>query len=165
MEYKLFDSLYISHQNNTRTVKKLREQAMALLEEANKINDRDLMVHQEIESHVGTITRTDLRQQIRKPQRVQVVTSPIPLPRPSRRSDNSHRATYSRNYTCPQYQCFQCGDPTHFKWDCPLYICQTCDQVAPGHAPRACKGRIYDDGIRGHYNINGYEDGNLTGEC
>jgi hypothetical protein len=84
MEYKLFDSLYINHRNNTCTVKKLWEQAMALLEEANKINDCDLMVCQEIESHVGTITRTDLRQRIRKPQRVRVVTSPIPLPGPSR---------------------------------------------------------------------------------
>jgi hypothetical protein len=70
MEYKLFDSLYINHRNNTCTIKKLREQAMALLEEANKINDHDLMVRQEIESHVGTITRTNLCQQIRKPQRV-----------------------------------------------------------------------------------------------
>jgi hypothetical protein len=138
---------------------------MALLEEANKINNRDLMIQQEIESHVGAITRADLRQRHRKPQRVRMVTSPIPLPGPSRRPDNSHRATYSRNYTRPQYQCFQCGDPTHFKWDCPLYICQTCDQVAPGHAPRACRGRGYDDGIRGHYDIDGYEDGNLTGEC
>jgi hypothetical protein len=83
MEYKLFDSLYVNHQNNTQTVKKLWEQAMALLEEANKINDRDLMIRQEIESHVETITRADLRQQIRKPQRVQMVTSPIPLPGPS----------------------------------------------------------------------------------
>jgi hypothetical protein len=96
---------------------------MALLEEANKINDRDLMIRQEIESHVGAITRADLRQRIRKPQCVRMATSPIPLPGPSRRPDNSHRATYSRNYTRPQYQCFQCGDPTHFKWDCPLYIC------------------------------------------
>jgi hypothetical protein len=62
MEYKLFDSLYVNHRNNTRTVKTLREQAMALLEEANKINDRDLMIRQEIESHVGAITRADLRQ-------------------------------------------------------------------------------------------------------
>jgi hypothetical protein len=165
MEYKLFDSLYVNHRNNTRTVKKLREQAMALLEEANKINDRDLMIRQEIESHVATITRAELRQRIRKPQRVRLVTSPIPLPGPSRCPDNSHRATYSRNYTRPQYQCFQCGNPTHFKWDCPHYICRTCDQVAPGHAPRACRGRGYDDGIRGHYDIDGYEDGNLTGEC
>jgi hypothetical protein len=47
------------------------------------------------------------------------VTSPTPLPGLSRQPDNSHRATYSRNYTRPQYQCFQCGNPTHFKWDCP----------------------------------------------
>jgi hypothetical protein len=39
MEYKLFNSLYVNYRNNTRTIKKLREQAMALLEEANKIND------------------------------------------------------------------------------------------------------------------------------
>jgi hypothetical protein len=63
------------------------------------------------------------------------------------------------------YQCFQCGDPTHFKWDCPLYTCQTCDQTAPGHAPKACQGHIFDDGIHGHYDIDGYDDGNLTGEC
>jgi hypothetical protein len=95
MEYKLFDSLYVSHRNNVRTVKKLHKQAMALLEEANKINDCDLMVPQELESHVGIITRTDLRQRIRKPQRVWVVTSPVPLPGPSRQPDNSHRATCS----------------------------------------------------------------------
>jgi hypothetical protein len=44
MEYKLFDTLYISHQNHTRTIKKLWEQAMALLEEANRINERDTMI-------------------------------------------------------------------------------------------------------------------------
>jgi hypothetical protein len=68
MEYKLFNSLYVNHQNNACTVKKLREQAMVLLEEANKINDQDLMIRQEIESHVGTITKSELRQRIRKPR-------------------------------------------------------------------------------------------------
>jgi hypothetical protein len=109
LEYKLFDSLYANHQNNICTVKKLRKQAMALLEEANQINDCDLMIHQEIKSHVGTITRANLHQQIRKSQWVRVITSPTPLPGPSWRPDNSHQATYSRNYTRPQYQCFQCG--------------------------------------------------------
>jgi hypothetical protein len=50
------------------TVKKLREQAMALLKEANKINNRDVIVQQELESHVETITRADLCQRIRKPR-------------------------------------------------------------------------------------------------
>jgi hypothetical protein len=57
------------------------------------------------------------------------------------------------------------GNTMEYKLFNPLYICRTCDQVAPGHAPRACKGRVYDDGIFGHYDIDGYEDGNLTGEC
>jgi hypothetical protein len=56
---------------------------MALLEEANRINDWDMLTQQEIDHHVGTITRSDLCQRIKKPQRVQVVVSPTPLPGPS----------------------------------------------------------------------------------
>jgi ribosomal protein L37AE/L43A len=165
MEYKLFNTLYVNHWNHICTIKKLWEQAMALLEEANRINERDMMIWHEIENHVRMITRSDLRQQIKKPQRIQVVTSPTPLPGPSWWPDYSHLATYGQNYSRRQYQCFQCGDPTHFKWDCPLYTCQTCNQTAPGHVPKACQGHIYDDGIHGHYDIDGYNDGNLTGEC
>jgi hypothetical protein len=145
MDYKLFDSLYVNHQNHIRTVKKLREQATALLEEANKINDRDLMIQQEIESHVGTITKADLCQRIKKPQHVRVVTSPTPLPGPSRRPDYSHLATYGWNYSRRQYQCFKCGNPTHFKWNCPLYKCWICGQTAPGHAPKACQGHVFEN--------------------
>jgi hypothetical protein len=83
MDYKLFDSPHVNHQNHICTIKKLREQAMAFLEEANKINDRDLIIRQEIKSHVGTITKADLCQHIKKPQCIRVVTSPTPLPGPS----------------------------------------------------------------------------------
>jgi hypothetical protein len=68
LDYKLFDTLYMTHRHNSCTVKKLREQAMMLLEEANKINERDMLVRHEIESHVQTITQSDLQQQIKKPQ-------------------------------------------------------------------------------------------------
>jgi hypothetical protein len=39
LDYKLFDTLYLTHQYHSHTIKKLREQAMALLEEANKIDE------------------------------------------------------------------------------------------------------------------------------
>jgi ribosomal protein S14 len=123
------------------------------------------MVRHEIKTHIQTITQSDLRQRIKKPQRVRVVVSPTPLPSSSQRPDYSHLATYGQNYTRQQYQCFECGDPTHFKWDCPFYKCRTCRETAPEHMPQACHGRIHDDGIRGHYDIDGYEDGNLTREC
>jgi hypothetical protein len=165
LDYKLFDILYLTHWYHTRTIKNLREQAKALLKEADRINERDKMVRHEIESHIQTITQSDLWQRIKKPQRVWVVVPPTPLPSSSRRPDYSHLATYGWNYARQQYQCFECGDPTHFKWNCPLYKCQTCGQTAPGHAPRACHRRIYDNGIRGHYDVEGEYDGNLTGEC
>jgi hypothetical protein len=70
LDYKLFDTLYMTHQYHSHTIKRLREQAMALLEEANKINEWDMMVRHEIESHVQTISQSDLRQRIKKPQQV-----------------------------------------------------------------------------------------------
>jgi hypothetical protein len=39
LDYKLFDTLYIIHWYHSCTIKRLWEQAMALLEEANKINE------------------------------------------------------------------------------------------------------------------------------
>jgi hypothetical protein len=115
LDYKLFDTLYLTHRYHAHTIKNLREQAKALLEEASKINKCDKMVRHKIESHVQTITRSNLRRRIKKPQQVRVVDSPIPLPGSSRQPDFSHLATCGRNYARRQYQCFECGDPTHFK--------------------------------------------------
>jgi hypothetical protein len=56
LDYKLFDTLYLTHRYHVHTIKNLREQAKALLEEADKINERDKMVRHEIETHVQTIT-------------------------------------------------------------------------------------------------------------
>jgi hypothetical protein len=39
----------MAHQNYACPVKKLCEQAMALLEEANRINNQDILAQQEIE--------------------------------------------------------------------------------------------------------------------
>jgi hypothetical protein len=84
LDYKLFDTLYLTHRYHVRTIKNLQEQAKLLLEEADKINERNKMIRHKIESHVQTITRSDLRQKIKKPQRVQVVVCPTPLPSSSR---------------------------------------------------------------------------------
>jgi hypothetical protein len=68
LDYKLFNTLYLTHRYHVRTIKNLWEQAKLLLEEANKINKQDKMIRHEIESHVQTITRSDLCQKIKKPQ-------------------------------------------------------------------------------------------------
>jgi hypothetical protein len=70
LDYKLFNTLYLTHRYHACTIKKLREQAKALLEEADKINKHNKIVRHEIESHVQTITQADLRQRIKKPQQV-----------------------------------------------------------------------------------------------
>jgi hypothetical protein len=60
LDYELFNTLYLTHRYHARTIKKLWEQAKALLEEADKINKCDKMVKHEIETHVQTITQSDL---------------------------------------------------------------------------------------------------------
>jgi hypothetical protein len=60
LDYKLFDTLYLTHRYHACTIKKLRKQAKALLEEADKINERDKIVRHEIESHIQTIAWADL---------------------------------------------------------------------------------------------------------
>jgi hypothetical protein len=60
LDYKLFDTLYLTHRYHARTIKNLWEQARLLSEEADKINEQDKMVRHEIESHVQTITQSNL---------------------------------------------------------------------------------------------------------
>jgi hypothetical protein len=60
LDYKLFDTLYLTRRYHARTIKKLQEQAKALLEEADKINECDKIVRHEIKSHIQTITWADL---------------------------------------------------------------------------------------------------------
>ena len=165
LDFKHFDMMYMSHRSHTQTILALRNQAQSLLEEANKIQDRDYLIRHEIEDHVKRITRTELRSRLRKPQRIRRIVSPIPIPGPSQIPDNSHRATLRYPNPQRQYRCYQCDSPSHFKWDCKHYKCKTCNQTAPGHAPRNCPGPTYDDGLRGYFDLGGYDDGNLTGEC
>jgi hypothetical protein len=68
LDYILFDTLYLTHRYHVHTIRNLREQAKSLLEEVDKINEQDKMVRHEIESHVQTITWSDLRQKIKKLQ-------------------------------------------------------------------------------------------------
>jgi hypothetical protein len=44
LDFKYFDVMYMSHQTHVHSIKKLQEQAMSLLEEANRISDRDLLL-------------------------------------------------------------------------------------------------------------------------
>jgi triphosphoribosyl-dephospho-CoA synthetase len=40
LDYKLFNTLYLTHRYHARTIKKLQEQAKALLEEADKSTNK-----------------------------------------------------------------------------------------------------------------------------
>lgn len=141
----------MSHRSQICTIKKLQEQAQDLLNEANRIWDQDYLLQHEIEEHIKKITCTDLRQQLRKPQRVRVVISLTPIPGPSRSPDYLHQATMHHTPPPPQqYHCFQCNGLGHFKWDCQQYRCRGCNQVAPGHVPKNCPGSTYDNRLQGH---------------
>ena len=77
----------------------------------------------------------------------------------------------------PRTRCFVCQQTNHTKQDCTNYQCRICKIWAPGHRFRNCPNRLQrtikeeedsstaaDDGT-GYFDIEGYEDGNLNGEC
>ena len=82
LEYKHFDTMYMNHRSLVNTIKKLRQQAQALLEEADILTGRDFMLQQEIETHVSHITKAELRKRLRKPTLFRFKETPIPPPQP-----------------------------------------------------------------------------------
>lgn len=88
------------------------------------------------------------------------------------------RTMYASTSRRPHTHCFLCKATDHVKQDCTEYRCRRCNIWAPGHRPRNCPVRppltikeeddgtliSFDDG-NGYYDIEGYEDGNLNGEC
>ena len=57
--------------------------------------------------------------------------SPTPIPAPIARTPRRRPRTRLLS-------CYSCGSRTHFKLDCPQYICSGCDTAAPGHNLSAC---------------------------
>ena len=82
LEYKHFDTMYTNHRSLANTIKKLRQQAQALLEEADILTGRDFMLRQEIETHVSHITKAELRKRLHKPTLFRFKEMPIPPPQP-----------------------------------------------------------------------------------
>ena len=70
MEVKYFDALYNSHQQTTETMRKLRLQAQAILEEADKMQQQNSLVKKEINRHVATIANSELRKRLSYPRKV-----------------------------------------------------------------------------------------------
>ena len=62
-------------------------------------------------------------------------SSPTPAPAPIPRSPR--RRPHTRLLSC-----YSCGSRTHFKQDCPQYICSGCSIAAPGHNLSRCPARL-----------------------
>ena len=74
--------MYTNHRSLVNTIRKLRQRAQALLEEADILTGRDFMLRQEIETHVSKITRTELCKRLHRPTLFHFKETPIPPPQP-----------------------------------------------------------------------------------
>ena len=64
-------------------------------------------------------------------------TSPSPTPIPAPIARSPRRRPRTRLLAC-----YTCGSRTHFKLDCPQYICSGCNTAAPGHNLTGCPARL-----------------------
>ena len=161
--------MYTNHRSLVNTIKKLHQQAQALLEEADILTGRDFMLRQEIETHVSHITKTELRKRLCKPTLFRFKETPIPPPQPQaltsslNLSARQHRIHYMRSGE--PMRCYGCNSLSHIKWDCHLYVCPLCGQRQPWHAQKNCPDHYHDDGTQGFFDIGGEETSNYNGEC
>ena len=66
-----------------------------------------------------------------RPPHLRRTPSPTPVPAPI-----TH--TPCRRPRTRLLSCYSCGSRTHFKLDCPQYICSGCNTAAPGHNLSGC---------------------------
>ena len=70
-----------------------------------------------------------------RPPNLQRSPSPTPVPTPITRTPRRRPRTRLLS-------CYSCGSRTHFKLDCPQYICSGCNTAAPGHNLSGCPARL-----------------------
>ena len=77
-----------------------------------------------------------------RPPNLRRSPSPTPIPTPIARTPRRRPRTRLLS-------CYSCGSRTHFKLDCPQYICSRCNTAAPGHNLLGCPARLKlpDEGI------------------
>jgi hypothetical protein len=80
LDYKLFDTLYLTHWYHVCTIKNLREQAKLLLEEADKINKRDKMVRHEIKSQFKPLLDPIFVRKLKNHNKFESLFLPLPFP-------------------------------------------------------------------------------------
>ena len=70
-----------------------------------------------------------------RPPNLRRTPSPTPVPAPMARTPRRRPHTQLLS-------CYSCGSQTHFKLDCPQYICSGCNTAAPGHNLLGCPARL-----------------------
>ena len=160
--------MYTNHRSLVNTMRKLHQQAQALLEEADILTGRDFILQQEIKTHVSKITRAELCKRLRKPTQFCFKETPIPPPQPQASSSqnlSAHQHCICYMWSGEPMRCYECNSLSHIKWNCQLYICPLCGQRQPGHAQKNCPDCYHDDGTQGYFDIEGGETSSYGGEC
>ena len=103
--------MYTNHRSLSNTIRKLRQQAQALLEEADILTGRDFILRQEIETHVSHITKAELCKRLHKPTLFHFKEMPISPPQPQASSSlnlsaQRYRIRYMRSGE--PMRCYEC---------------------------------------------------------
>ena len=144
LEYEHFDTMYTNYQSLVNMIPKLCQQVQQLLEEADILTGRDLILWQEIETHVLKITQTKLHQRLCRPRHFHFKEMPLP-PQPTASSSwtlATHWHSIQYTQSGEPMRCYECNSLSHFKWNCQLYVCPLCRQRQPGHAQKELSGPL-----------------------
>ena len=89
-----------------------------LLEEADILTGRDIILRQEIETHVSKITRAKLCKRLHKPTQFHFKEIPVPPPQPQ--ASSSQNLSAHQHHICymqsgEPMRCYECNSLSHIK--------------------------------------------------
>src|SRR5271168_2264743 len=190
LEFKHFNTLYLNHRQLKKNITAIRTQAQQLLDQANSLQTHHDLQMIELQRFIPAITNREFDHMLHRPSKeypkpprfTEIIRAPLSsqtrlkisnsmLASQGSRSQPSEtlRNSPSRTTDKTTYTCFQCGSTLHIKWFCPDYRCPFCRHISPGHSQGNCPLRPIKHADEqnyhlGHYDIDGEDDGNLTGE-
>jgi hypothetical protein len=181
IELQFFDLHYNRHRNESHNIRTKRNAAQKLLEEADQLQKEHDQQQKQFLYFITTMTRQNLKRKLYKPvkindeqahprleQRARRLPDPPVQTRFPRTGSAHPRGEYFRRMTTPrhEYRCFKCGSAEHLMYHCPSHRCYNCRRLAPGHKANECPHVIPRsiDEETGYHDVEGFLDGNLSGE-
>ena len=186
-EFQIFNQAYLTHRAVDPHISELKGIAKQISEVSQRLYELDVTMEKTMDANYISLKKMGFEDHIFEflCKKVPLAPTPVSTKKPRLQQTAKRTNPFPKKAKHPErptsrtgLRCFLCGNPTHFKQNCPKYRCYYCGRNAPGHWNRNCPDKNGWDRIKiipqeedsyfdhgEYYDIYCNDDGNLNGEC